>query len=53
MAEPKNGKEIVSSFISTLDKIEGVEKDVVKILADLYSKNELTEKNIINKIEKI
>lgn len=50
MEETKTGVEIVSSFFGSLDKISGINADVVEILVRLHNQGKLSSANISNEL---
>lgn len=51
MSEAKTGTEIVQSFFETLDQQEGLDKDIVATLKNLYGQQKLTSTNILNELD--
>ncbi|MBG7613187.1 hypothetical protein IU405_13110 [Polaribacter sp. BAL334] len=49
----KSGKEIVDDFFKNIEDIDGVDKDIVKMLTNLYENNKLTEINVKNELPKL
>lgn len=51
--KPKSGQEIVEEFFSQIGNIEGVDKDVLGILTNLYRDGKLTDTNLSNELMRI
>ena len=51
MKEIKSGSEIVEAFFSELEKSDTLDKEVVKVLVDLYKQSKFTSTNIGNQLE--
>ena len=51
--ERKTGKELIDDFFREIEQRQDLDKDVVKILVNLFKSNKLTENNIYNELEKI
>lgn len=49
----KSGKEILDDFFENIESIENVDKDIAKMLADLYKQNKLTDVNVKNELPKL
>lgn len=49
----KSGKEILDGFFKDISTIENVDGTVANSLAELYSQGKLTEKNVVNELQKI
>jgi hypothetical protein len=49
----KSGKEIVDDFFNTIAAIEGVDAAIANCLAELYAQKKLSDKNIINELQKM
>ncbi|WP_158730240.1 MULTISPECIES: hypothetical protein [unclassified Flavobacterium] len=49
----KSGKEILDDFFENIENIENVDKDIAKMLADLYKQNKLTDVNVKNELPKL
>ena len=49
----KSGKEIVDDFFKNIENIDGVEKDIAKMLTNLYENDKLTEINVKNELPKL
>lgn len=49
----KSGKEILDDFFENIESIENVDKDIAKMLADLYIKGKLTDVNVKNELPKL
>ncbi|MFD1629563.1 MULTISPECIES: hypothetical protein [Bacteroidota] len=55
MAETKvkSGKEILDDFFREISSIENVDKTIAESLAELYTNGKLTDKNVVNELQKI
>lgn len=54
MAEPiKSGKEILSEFFAKIFYIPGADKEVTKVLAELYKEGKLSDVNVRNELQKL
>lgn len=55
MAEDKvkSGKEILDDFFKEISSIENVDKTIAESLAELYTNGKLTDKNVVNELQKI
>lgn len=51
MEETKTGAEIVKRFFDSLDKIPGMNADVVEVLVRLQNQGKLSPTNISNELE--
>ncbi len=51
--KPKSGKEIVEEFFSEVGNIDGVDKNVLDILVNLYRDGKLTNTNLTNELTRI
>lgn len=49
----KSGKEIVDDFFKNIENIDGVHKDIAKMLTNLYENDKLTEINVKNELPKL
>jgi len=49
----KSGKEILNEFFRDITKIENVDKEIAKSLEELYEVGKLTDKNLLNALQKI
>lgn len=49
----KSGKEIVDDFFRNIENIDGVDKDIAKMLTNLYENDKLTEINVKNELPKL
>lgn len=49
----KSGKEILDDFFNNIDKIEGVDVEIAKSLATLYSTGKLTDVQMKNDLQKL
>lgn len=49
----KSGKEILDDFFKEISSIENVDKTIAKSLAELYNNGKLTDKNVVNELQKI
>lgn len=49
----KSGKEILDDFFENIENIENVDKDIAKMLADLYIQGKLTDVNVKNELPKL
>ncbi len=49
----KSGKEILDDFFDNLEEVENVDKDISKLLAELYRNDKLTDTNVKNELEKL
>jgi hypothetical protein len=49
----KSGKEIVDDFFKNIENIDGVDKDIAKMLSILYENDKLTEINVKNELPKL
>lgn len=49
----KSGKEIVDDFFKNIENIDGVDKDIAKMLSNLYENDKLTEINVKNELPKL
>lgn len=55
MAEDKvkSGKEILDDFFKEISSIENVDKTIAESLTELYTNGKLTDKNVVNELQKI
>jgi hypothetical protein len=49
----KSGKEILDDFFKDISLIENVDKTIADSLAELYNTGKLTDKNVVNELQKI
>ncbi|MBX2924198.1 MAG: hypothetical protein KF746_18500 [Chitinophagaceae bacterium] len=49
----KSGKAILDDFFKEISSIEKVDKTIADSLAELYTNGKLTDKNVINELQKI
>lgn len=49
----KSGKEILDDFFKGISLIENVDKTIADSLAELYNTGKLTDKNVVNELQKI
>jgi hypothetical protein len=49
----KSGKEILDEFFKDITTIENVDAKIANGLAELYSNGKLTDKNVVNELQKI
>jgi len=49
----KSGKEILDDFFDNLEEVENVDKDIAKMLVELYQNDTLTDKKVINELQKL
>jgi len=49
----KSGKEILDDFFGEISSIENVDKTIANSLAELYINGKLTDKNVVNELQKI
>ena len=49
----KSGKEILNDFFTTIQDIENVDKSLAESLTTLYNQGKLTERNLINELQKL
>lgn len=49
----KSGKEILDDFFENIENIPFVDKDIAKMLADLYTQGKLTDVNVKNELPKL
>lgn len=49
----KSGKEILDEFFKKIAAIENVDEKIANGLAELYSNGKLTDKNVVNELQKI
>ncbi|KGO92820.1 hypothetical protein [Flavobacterium enshiense] len=49
----KSGKEILDDFFENIENIPDVDKDIAKMLANLYRQNKLTDTNVKNEISNL
>ena len=54
MAEKvKSGKEILDDFFNSIEEIENIDKDIAKMLSNLYQDDKLTDTNVKNELQKL
>lgn len=46
----KSGKEILDDFFKNIENIPNVDKDIAKMLSNLYDQNKLTDTNVKNEL---
>lgn len=51
--EVKSGREILDDFFNTITTIEGIDVYIANSLAELYTQGKLTDKNVVNELQKI
>lgn len=49
----KSGKEILDDFFENIESIENIDKDIAKMLADLYAQGKLTDITVKNELPKL
>lgn len=49
----KSGKEILDDFFKEISSIENVDKTIADSLYELYTNGKLSDKNVINELQKI
>lgn len=49
----KSGKEILDDFFENIESIAKVDKDIAKMVADLYAQGKLTDVNVKNELPKL
>ena len=49
----KSGKEILDDFFNGIQEIENVDKDIAKMLSELYQNDKLTDTNVKNELQKL
>ncbi|MDC9723183.1 MAG: hypothetical protein PSN34_10520 [Urechidicola sp.] len=49
----KSGKEILDDFFNDIEEIENVDKDIAKMLSELYQNDKLTDTNVKNELQKL
>ena len=49
----KSGKEILDDFFKEISSIENVDKTIADSLAELYTNGKLTDKNVVNELQRI
>lgn len=49
----KSGKEILDEFFRDISSIENIDKNIANMLMKLYTDGKLTEKTVINELQKI
>jgi pyrimidine operon attenuation protein/uracil phosphoribosyltransferase len=49
----KSGKEILDDFFESLEEVENIDKDIAKLLVELYRDDKLTDTNVKNELQKL
>jgi len=49
----KSGKEILDDFFNNISNIENVDTKIAGCLAELYTSGKLSDKNVVNELQKI
>lgn len=49
----KSGKEILDDFFNEISSIENVDNTIAESLSELYRHGKLTDKNVVNELQKI
>jgi hypothetical protein len=49
----KSGKEILEDFFKTINSMDNIDKDIAKMLNELYINNKLSDTNIRNELQKL
>lgn len=49
----KSGKEILDDFFNEISSIENVDNMIAESLSELYMNGKLTDKNVVNELQKI
>lgn len=49
----KSGKEILDDFFKNIASIENVDETIANGLAELYKNGKLTDKNVVNELQRI
>lgn len=49
----KSGKKVLDEFFKDIATIENVDKTIANSLADLYANGKLTDKSVVNELQKI
>lgn len=49
----KSGKEILDDFFDNLEEVENVDKNIAKMLVELYQNDKLTDINVKNELQKL
>lgn len=49
----KSGKEILDDFFNEISSIENVDNTIAKSLSELYRNGKLTDKSVVNELQKI
>lgn len=49
----KSGKEILDNFFENIESIPNVDKDIAKMVADLYVQGKLTDVSVKNELPKL
>ena len=53
MSKVKTGQELIADFFQELEKKKDMDKDIVRVLIELFAGKKLTRSNIFNKLEEI
>jgi hypothetical protein len=48
----KTGPEVLESFFKNLDSVSGVDSAIARLLKELFEGGKLTEKNVLNALQK-
>ena len=49
----KSGKEILDDFFNNIANIENVDTKIASCLSELYTNGKLSDKNVVNELQKI
>lgn len=49
----KSGKEVLDSFFEALPNLDNVDMSLASLLSDMYAEGNLTEKNLVNELQKL
>jgi hypothetical protein len=49
----KSGKQILDDFFNEISSIENVDSKIAESLSELYSNGKLTDRNVVNELQKI
>jgi len=49
----KSGKEILDDFFKDISLLDNVDKNIADSLSELYNNGKLTDKNVVNELQKI
>lgn len=49
----KSGNKILDDFFDNLEEVENVDKDIAKMLVELYQNDKLTHINVKNELQKL